>query len=83
VSTGKNTIKIKKLMAYVGLELAMCLVLDWEYWETKCFSGHHDFCDTMSRTDFQTICGAIKCHLPSAYDSEIASKDPLWHSCTI
>jgi hypothetical protein len=58
VSTGKNTITIKKMMAYVGLELAMSLIQIGsisKYWETKCFSEHHDFRDTMSRTDFQTI----------------------------
>jgi hypothetical protein len=32
---------------------------------------------TPSHTDFQTICGVIMFHLPSAYDSEIALKDPL------
>jgi hypothetical protein len=85
-STGKNPIMMKKLMAYVGLELAMSLIQIGsisKYWETKCFSGHHDFHNTMSHTDFQTIRGVIQFHQPTAYDSEIASKDPLWHSHTI
>jgi hypothetical protein len=38
VSTGKNTITIKKLMAYVGLELAMSLIQIGSisnYWERQ------------------------------------------------
>jgi hypothetical protein len=63
VSTGKNTITIKKLMAYVGLELVMSLIQIRsisKYWETKCFSGHHDFCDTMSHTE--QLSNYLWCH---------------------
>jgi len=83
---GKETITIEKLLAYVGLEIAMSLVQIGsikQYWETKCFSGHGDFRDTMSRNDFQDIRGAIQFHPSDCFDAATIEKDPLYHSRTI
>jgi hypothetical protein len=80
---GKPRISQDKLMAYIGLELAMSLVQMGSiahYWSQACFEGHHDFRETMSRTDFQTIRASIQFHSSLAYDAEIATKDPLYHS---
>jgi hypothetical protein len=60
---GKPKISLDKLMAYIGLELAMSLVQMGSivhYWLQSCFEGHRDFCETMSRTDFQTIRASIQ-----------------------
>ena len=49
---GKREISLEKLMAYVGLELAMSKVQIGsihQYWEASRFSGHPDFRATMSR----------------------------------
>ena len=83
IAKGKKLIPFEMFLAYVGLEIAMSLVQIGsinQYWETVCFSGHGDFYNTMSRNDFQTICGTIKVHPPNAYNKDLASKDPLWHS---
>jgi hypothetical protein len=80
---GKKTISIEKLLAYVGLKIAMSLVQIGnikQYWETKHFSGHGDFCDTMSRDEFQEICAAIQFHPPDIYDEDTKERDPLYHS---
>jgi hypothetical protein len=58
VSKGKNTITIKKLMAYGRLELAMSLIQIGsirKYWETKHFSGHHDFREHTINNLFRSI----------------------------
>ena len=80
---GKPRISQDKLMAYIGLELAMSLVQMGSiahYWSQARFEGHHDFHETMSQTDFQTIRASIQFHSSLAYDAEIATKDPLYHS---
>ena len=83
ITRGKKSIPFEMFLAYVGLEIAMSLLQIGsikQYWETVRFSGHGDFCNTMSHNDFQTIHGAIKFHPPNAYNEDLASKDPLWHS---
>jgi hypothetical protein len=78
---GRDEISLNKLMAYVGLELAMSLIKIgsiYQYWEASHFSGHHDFRETMSCNDFQMIHASIQFHPPS-HDPELASSDPLWH----
>jgi hypothetical protein len=78
---GKCVISIEKLMAFVGLEIGMSLVQIVSiasYWSTKPFSGHPDFRNTMSRTDFQTIRGSLQFH-PPGYDVDVATRDPLYH----
>ena len=70
-------------MAYIGLEVAMSLIQMGDiahYWSRSRFEGHHDFRETMSRTDFQTIRASIQFHPPLVYDAETATKDPLYHS---
>ena len=84
VEKGKDAINEKKLMAYVGIEIAMSIVQlseIREYWATNMFGGHHDFGKVMSRTDFQCIRGSLKIY--PFYDGEVAKKDPLWHSRTM
>ena len=80
---GKSVILLDKLMAYVGLEIGMSLVQIGSissYWSTKPFSGHPDFGNTMSRTDFQRIGGSLQFHPPGYYyDVETATRDPLYH----
>lgn len=80
---GEMPITIEKLMACVGLEIAMSIVQIGsikQYWETSHFSGQSDFRDTMSRTDFEKIRAAIQFHPPDAYNEDIVDQDPLWHS---
>ena len=80
---GSREISIKKLYAYVGLEIAMSIVQIGsiiEYWETKPFSGHEDFCETMSHTDFQDIRAAIQFHPFDCFDVATMEEDPLYHS---
>jgi hypothetical protein len=78
---GKPEISLEKLMAFIGLEMAMSLVQIGsiaQYWSKSRFSGHPDFGNTMSRTDFQIIRGSLQFH-PPGYDSDIATSDPLYH----
>jgi hypothetical protein len=78
---GKPEIPLEKLMAFIGLEMAMSLVQIGsivQYWSKSRFSGHPDFGNTMSRTDFQIIRGSLQFH-PPGYDSDIATSDPLYH----
>jgi hypothetical protein len=80
---GKQQISLDKMMAYIGLEVAMSLIQMGDiahYWSRSRFEGHHDFRETMSRTDFQTIRASIQFHPPLVYDAETATKDPLYHS---
>jgi hypothetical protein len=84
---GKRQISLEKLMAYIGLEIAMSIVEIGsikQYWETKAFSGHGDFRDTMSRDDFQDIRAALQFHPSDVFDDdESKERDPLYHSRTI
>ena len=80
---GKDAISIEKLLAYNGLEIAMSLIQIGsikQYWETKHFSGHGNFCDTMSCNEFQDIRTAIQFHPPDIHDQETMERDPLYHS---
>ena len=80
---GKCKILLDKLMAYIGLELAMSLVQMGSikhYWSQSHIEGHHDFHETMLQNDFQTIRASIQFHSPLAYDADISTKDPLYHS---
>ena len=77
---GKSTITLSKLKAYLGLEMAMSLVVlnsIQEYWENKMFSGHPDFGKVMSRNDFTTIRAHFRPHPP--YQHQVATDDPLHH----
>jgi hypothetical protein len=77
---GKECISLDKLLAYIGLEIAMSLVPMGsikEYWSTKHFSGHRDFCDTMSCNEFEEICAAIQFHPPGVFDEETKEKNTL------
>ena len=67
LARGKKPISIDKLLAYAGLRMAMSLVQIGslkEYWAEKRFSGHGDFRDTMSHTEFEDIHAAIQFHPP-------------------
>jgi hypothetical protein len=44
------------------------------------FSGHKDFHETMSHTDFQDICAAIQFHSFDCFDFATMEEDPLYHS---
>ncbi len=70
---GSRDISIGKQYAYVGLEIAMSIVQIGniiEYWETKPFSGHEDFCETMSHKDFyrQLLHSTLPWPSPQEYD---------------
>jgi uncharacterized membrane protein YjgN (DUF898 family) len=47
---GKHQISLDKMMAYIGLEVAMSLIQMGDiahYWSRSRFEGHHDFRETM------------------------------------
>jgi hypothetical protein len=49
-----------------------------QYWEMKPFSGHTDFRDTMSCTEFQNIRAAVQFHLADGFDADTIERDPLY-----
>jgi hypothetical protein len=72
---GKPNITLEKLMAYIGLELAMSLVEMGSikhYWSQSRFEGHHDFRETMPRNDFETIRAPISPQFNTAMDLAIS-----------
>lgn len=84
-SNGKNKISFEKFRAFLGLELAMCLIKMIsisDYWSTKLFAGQEDFKKTMSRNDFCSKRAALQFHPPvdNVNNHFIALTNPLWHS---
>jgi hypothetical protein len=78
---GKQVIDKDKVMASVGLEVAMSVVQTSsikQYWEMKPVSGHTDFSDTMSCTEFQNIRAAVQFHLADSFDADTIERDPLY-----
>ena len=77
----KRKYSIEDVKAYIGLEMASSIVRMndlKDYWSTEIFLGNHDFQRVMSRGKFLQIRSELR--LYPFYDSELAHKDPLWHS---